>query len=104
MSVGDYQEIFSHSEGRSAQVVQIEQGKSLSVVALVMSFGALMATIVLAINMTGKNDDLRALIQAEAKSASATAVVRANDANTDVRMMRNALEERGYLKPAEAVK
>jgi hypothetical protein len=84
MSEYDYP-MHAEADHRSAQVIQIEQGKSVSTIALVLSVGALIGLFLMAIMVSG-------LIESKAKEAAAVAVVRSGQAQQDVALAKHDIQ------------
>ncbi len=73
------------AHNHSAQVIQVEQGKSLSVVALVLAAGSLVGLVILALMVSN-------LIDAKAHDAASVAIVRAGQAQQDVALARRDIQ------------
>lgn len=69
----------------SPKIIQIEQGKSVAVVAIVLATGALIGVFLLAIMV-------QSLIDSKAKEAAAVAVVRSGQAQQDVALARRDIQ------------
>lgn len=70
---------------RSAQVIQIEQGKSVAVIALVLAGAALVGLFLQAVMVSS-------LIDSKAKEAAAVAVVRASQASQDAALAKHDVQ------------
>lgn len=81
MSEFDYP-LHADNDNRSAQVIQIEQGKSVSTIALVLSGGSIIGLLLFAIMANS-------LIESRAKEAAAVAVVRASQASQDAALAKH---------------
>lgn len=88
MSASDYFDdpyIHATNDHRSAQVIQVEQGKSLAVMALALSVGAIVGMFMMAVLVYG-------LVDSKAKQAAAVAVVQAARAKQDVDLARHDIQ------------
>lgn len=78
--------ISAENDNRSAQVIQIDAGKGMAIVAIALSLFAAGGTIIGAIM-------LPSLIESRAQAVAANAVVRANVAEREARLALDKVEE-----------
>lgn len=83
--VDEFGTIRAENDNRSAQVIQIEQGKSVAVVALVLAGAALVGLFLQAMMVSS-------LIDSKAKESSAVAVVRASQASQDAALAKHDVQ------------
>ena len=78
--------ISAENDNRSAQVIQIDAGKGMAIVAIALSLFAAGGTIIGAIM-------LPSLIESRAQAVAANAVVRANVAEREARLALDKVDE-----------